>query len=111
MASKDYSTSHALGALGAVTDRIVEQIVDTTLHDDPEAATHWSSRTPAKHLGVTPNAVLRVWRAFGLRPDRTESFSLSKDPQFVEKARDVVGLYMSPPDNAVVLCVDEKSQF
>jgi len=99
-----------VGRPRTVTDEIVEQIVDTTLHEDPKAATHWSSRMLAERLGVTPNAVLRVWRAFGLRPDRTESFSLSKDPQFVEKVRDVVGLYMSPPDNAVVLCVDEKSQ-
>jgi len=99
-----------VGRPRTVTDEIVERIVDTTLHEDPKAATHWSSRMLAEQLGVTPNAVLRVWRAFGLRPDRTESFSLSKDPQFVEKVRDVVGLYMSPPDNAVVLCVDEKSQ-
>lgn len=93
-----------------ITDDIVERIVDTTLHEDPKAATHWSSRTLAKRLGVTPTAVLRVWRAFGLQPHRTETFSLSKDPQFVEKVRDVVGLYMSPPDNGIVLCVDEKSQ-
>lgn len=99
-----------VGRPRTVTDEIVEQIVDTTLHEDPKAATHWSSRMLAKHLQVTPTAVLRVWRAFGLRPDRTESFSLSKDPQFVEKVRDIVGLYMSPPDNAIVLCVDEKSQ-
>ncbi len=99
-----------VGRPRTVTDEIVEQIVDTTLHKDPKAATHWSSRMLAKQLGVTPTTVQRVWRAFGLRPDRTESFSLSKDPQFVEKVRDVVGLYMSPPDNAVVLCVDEKSQ-
>lgn len=93
-----------------VSDADVERIVDTTLHEDPVAATHWSSRALAKHLGVSPTAVLRVWRAFGLQPHRAESFSLSKDPLFVEKVRDVVGLYMSPPDNAVVLCVDEKSQ-
>jgi transposase len=89
---------------------MVERIVDITLHEDPKAATHWTSRMLAKRLGVTPTAVLRVWRAFGLQPHRTESFSLSKDPQFIEKVRDVVGLYMSPPDNAIVLCVDEKSQ-
>ena len=93
-----------------VSDLDVEKIVDTTLHQDPKAATHWSSRMLADHLGVSPTAVLRVWRAFGLQPHRTESFSLSKDPFFVEKVRDVVGLYMSPPDNALVLCVDEKSQ-
>jgi transposase len=99
-----------VGRPRTVTDSDVERIVDTTLHEKPKASTQWSSRMVATELGVSPNAVRRVWRAFGLRPDRTESFSLSKDPQFVEKVRDVVGLYMSPPDNALVLCVDEKSQ-
>lgn len=99
-----------IGRPRSVTDDVVEQIIDTTLHEDPKAATHWSSRTLADRLGVTQSAVARVWKAFGLRPDRTESFSLSKDPQFVEKVRDIVGLYMSPPDNALILCVDEKSQ-
>ena len=94
----------------SVTDDDVERIIDTTLHEDPKAATHWSTRMLAERLGVSQTAVSCVWRAFGLRPDRTESFSLSKDPQFVEKVRDIVGLYMSPPDNALVLCVDEKSQ-
>jgi transposase len=94
----------------SVTDDDVERIVDTTLHEDPKAATNWSSRMLADELGTSPSAVQRVWKAFGLRPDKTESFSLSKDPLFVEKVRDVVGLYMSPPDNALVLCVDEKSQ-
>ena len=94
----------------SVTDDDVERIVDLTLHKNPKAASHWSSRLLAEELGVSPNAVRRVWRAFGLRPDRTESFSLSKDPLFIEKVRDIVGLYMSPPDNALVLCVDEKSQ-
>ena len=91
-------------------DDQVEQIVDKTLHEDPKAATHWSSRMLADQVGVSRDAVQRVWRAFGLRPDRTETFSLSKDPLFIEKVRDIVGLYMSPPDNALVLCVDEKSQ-
>ena len=99
-----------VGRPRTVTDDDVERIVDTTLHDKPKGSTHWSSRRLAKHLGVSDGAVLRVWRAFGLRPDRTESFSLSKDPQFIEKVRDVVGLYMAPPENALVLCVDEKSQ-
>jgi len=99
-----------VGRPRSVTDEDVERIVDTTLHESPKAASHWSSRMLAKQLAVSPNAVRRVWRAFGLRPDRTESFSLSKDPQFIEKVRDIVGLYMSPPDNALVLCVDEKSQ-
>ncbi len=99
-----------VGRPRSVTDEDVERIVDTTLHEKPRGRTHWSSRRLAKELGVSPDAVRRVWRAFGLRPDRSESFSLSKDPQFVEKVRDIVGLYMSPPDNALVLCVDEKSQ-
>ena len=93
-----------------ITDSQVEQIVDVTLHKSPKAASHWSSRMLAQELGVSADAVRRVWKAFGLKPDRTESFSLSKDPQFIEKVRDIVGLYMSPPDNALVLCVDEKSQ-
>jgi transposase len=99
-----------VGRPRTVTDDDVQRIVDTTLHEKPKASTNWSSRMLAAQAGVSPNAVRRVWRAFGLRPDRTETFSLSKDPQFVEKVRDVVGLYMSPPDNALVLCVDEKSQ-
>ena len=93
-----------------VSDNDVERIVDITLHEDPKAATQWSSRMLADRLGVSRSTVQRVWKAFGLQPHRSESFSLSKDPYFVEKVRDVVGLYMSPPDNAIVLCVDEKSQ-
>jgi len=99
-----------VGRPRSISDDDVERIIDTTLHEDPKAATHWSSRTMAKRLGFTQSTVARVWKAFGLRPDRAESFSLSKDPQFVAKVRDIVGLYMSPPDNALVLCVDEKSQ-
>lgn len=99
-----------VGRPRTVTDEDVEQIIDVTLHEKPRASTHWSTRTLADELGVSRSAVQRVWKAFGLRPDRTETFSLSKDPQFIEKVRDIVGLYMSPPDNALVLCVDEKSQ-
>jgi transposase len=99
-----------VGRPRTVLDADVERIVALTLHEKPKGSTHWSSRQLAGELGVSPNAVLRVWRAFGLRPGRSESFSLSKDPQFVEKVRDVVGLYMAPPDHALVLCVDEKSQ-
>lgn len=99
-----------VGRPRSVTDEDVEQIIDTTLHVKPRSGTHWSSRMLAEHLGLSQSAVARAWKAFGLRPDRVESFSLSKDPQFVEKVRDIVGLYMSPPDNALVLCVDEKSQ-
>lgn len=99
-----------VGRPRTVTDDDVERIIDTTLHEKPRGQTHWSSRSLAAELNVSPNAVRRAWNAFGLKPGRAESFSLSKDPQFVEKVRDVVGLYMSPPDNAIVLCVDEKSQ-
>jgi transposase len=99
-----------VGRPRTVTDDHVQRIVDATLRQKPRASTHWSSRKLAKHLGVSCDAVQRVWRAFGLQPSRTESFSLSKDPQFIEKVRDVVGLYMAPPDKAIVLCVDEKSQ-
>lgn len=99
-----------VGRPRSITDEDVERIVDVTLHEKPKASTHWSSRMLASQLDLSPSAVGRVWRAFGLRPDRTETFSLSKDPQFVEKVRDVVGLYMSPPEKALVLCVDEKSQ-
>jgi len=99
-----------VGRPRSITDEHVERIIDVTLHEKPKASTHWSSRMLAEQLKLSPSAVGRVWRAFGLRPDRTETFSLSKDLQFVAKVRDVVGLYMSPPDNALVLCVDEKSQ-
>lgn len=93
-----------------IGDDKIEEIVERTLHSRPRGATHWSRRTLAKELGVSPATVNRVWRAFGLQPHRSETFSLSNDPMFIEKVRDVVGLYMSPPKNAVVLCVDEKSQ-
>ncbi len=99
-----------VGRPRSVTDAAVERVVDKTLHDRPKKGTHWSSRSLAKELGMTQSAVGRIWKAFGLRPDRAESFSLSKDPQFIEKVRDIVGLYMAPPENALVLCVDEKSQ-
>ena len=99
-----------VGRPRTVLDDDVERIVDATLHREPKGSTNWSCRSLSKDLGVSKDAVHRVWRAFGLRPDRAETFSLSKDPQFVEKVRDIVGLYMSPPDNALVLCVDEKSQ-
>jgi transposase len=88
----------------------VKQIVDATLHTHPKAATHWSCRTMAEAQEVSPATVQRIWDAHGLQPHRVETFKLSRDPQFVEKLTDVVGLYLNPPDKAVVLCVDEKSQ-
>ncbi len=99
-----------VGAPRRVTDRKVEEVVEKTLHTKPANATHWSSYSLAQEVGVSSSTVQRVWRAFGLQPHRSETFSLSRDPQFVDKVRDIVGLYMSPPTNALVLCVDEKSQ-
>lgn len=98
------------GAPRSVCDEDVAEIVRRTLTEKPKRATHWSTREMAKSSGVSHDTVARIWRAFGLKPHRSETFSLSEDPFFIEKIRDVVGLYMSPPDNAVVLCVDEKSQ-
>ncbi len=83
-------------------------MITLTLESQPENATHWSTRAMAKRVGMSQTMVSRVWRAFGLQPHRTETFKLSTDPAFVDKVRDVVGLYMAPPHRAVVLCVDEK---
>lgn len=88
----------------------VKQIVDTTLQTKPKGATHWSCRTMAKRHGVSAATVQRIWDAHGLQPHRVRKFKLSRDPQFVEKLTDVVGLYLNPPDKALVVCVDEKSQ-
>jgi len=90
-------------------DERVEEVVRRTLETTPKGATHWSSRKMAKQAAVSQSSVSRIWRAFQLKPHRTRTFTLSTDPFFTEKVRDVVGLYMNPPDNAVVLCVDEKS--
>jgi transposase len=90
--------------------RQVEAIVNATLHTTPRDATNWSSRTLARTQGVSEATVRRIWRAHGLQPHRTETFKLSRDPDFVHKLRDVVGLYLNPPDKALVLCVDEKGQ-
>jgi len=88
----------------------VKAIVEATLHTKPKDATHWSTRTMAKAQGVSNATVCRIWDAHGLQPHRVETFKLSRDKQFVEKLTDVVGVYLNPPDKAVVLCVDEKSQ-
>jgi len=93
-----------------VTDEQVEEVIVRTLESTPKDATHWSTRSLAAEVGLTQSAVHRIWRAFGLQPHRQERWKLSKDPQFVDKVRDVVGLYLNPPERAVVLCVDEKSQ-
>lgn len=93
-----------------ITDAKVEEAVTKTLESLPAAATHWSTRSLAKEVGLSQSAVVRIWHSFGLQPHRSESFKLSTDPFLVEKVRDVVGLYLNPPEHALVLCVDEKSQ-
>src|SRR5262252_5298889 len=98
------------GAPRSITDAQVEQVITRTLESMPEKSTHWSSRLMAEKTGLSQTAIVRIWHAFGLQPHRVENFKFSKDPLFVEKVRDIVGLYMNPPDHAVVLCVDEKSQ-
>jgi len=93
-----------------LSDAQVEQVIVRTLESKPPAATHWSTRTLAQATGINQTAVSRIWRAFALAPHRAETFKLSKDPLFIDKVRDIVGLYMNPPQRALVLCVDEKSQ-
>jgi transposase len=99
-----------VGAPRKITDQQVENVITKTLESRPANSTHWSTRLMAEEVGLTQNAIVRIWHAFGLQPHRVENFKFSKDPQFVEKVRDIVGLYMNPPDRAIVLCVDEKSQ-
>ncbi len=98
------------GAPCRIGDEQVAELVDRTLSERPEGATHWSLRSMARASGVSGTTVGRVWRAFGLQPHRAETFKLSTDPLFAEKVRDIVGLYLVPPERALVLCVDEKSQ-
>src|SRR5437764_14533959 len=93
-----------------LTDEKVEEVITKTLESEPRDATHWSTRSMAREVGLTQTAVSRIWRAFGLQPHRQDSWKLSKDPAFIDKVKDVVGLYLAPPERAVVLCVDEKSQ-
>ncbi len=88
----------------------VEQVVRITTEQTAQGATHWSTRTLAAHLGTSASAVARIWRAHGLKPHRVESFKLSNDPLFIEKLEDIVGLYLDPPEHALVLCCDEKTQ-
>jgi transposase len=98
------------GAPRKVSDAQIERVVRLTLESAPADATHWSTRAMAKRCSLSQTMVSRIWRAFGLQPHRVEGFKLSKDPQFIEKLRDIVGLYLNPPQRAVVLCVDEKAQ-
>ncbi len=99
-----------VGAPRTVSDEQVEEVVAKTLEETPRGETHWSRRSMARAVGLSADTIGRIWHAFGLQPHRSEGLRLSPDPQFIAKVRDIVGLYMSPPDNAVVLCVDEKSQ-
>ena len=94
----------------SVLDEKVSELIHKTLKTKPEGTTHWSTRTMADQIGLSHMTVCRVWRTFGLKPHLRDTFKLSTDPLFVEKVRDIVGLYLNPPENALVLCVDEKSQ-
>ena len=98
------------GTPRSITDAQVEDVITRTLESKPDNATHWSTRGMAKAVGLSQTAVVRIWQAFGLKPHKSETFKLSTDPLFIDKVRDVVGLYLSPPEKALVLCVDEKSQ-
>jgi transposase len=93
-----------------LSDAQIEEVIVRTLESKPSAATHWSTRTMAAATSINQTAISRIWRAFSLAPHRSETFKLSKDPLFIDKVRDIVGLYMNPPERALVLCVDEKSQ-
>jgi transposase len=98
------------GAPRSVSDDDVERVIVKTLEETPSNATHWSTRSMAAATGMSQSAVSRIWRAFALKPHLVDEFKLSPDPLFIEKVRDIVGLYLNPPDAAVVLCVDEKTQ-
>jgi transposase len=98
------------GASRTIGDSQVEEVVVKTLQSLPQGATHWSTRDMAQASGLGKSTIARIWKAFGLQPHRTQTFKLSPDPQFIEKVRDIVGLYLNPPAHALVLCVDEKSQ-
>jgi transposase len=98
------------GAPRKISDAQVEALITRTLESTPAQGTHWSTRTIAQAIGMSQSAISRIWRAFSLQPHRVETFKLSTDPFFVEKVRDIVGLYLNPPERALVLCVDEKSQ-
>jgi transposase len=98
------------GAPRCLSDAQVERVITLTLESTPAEATHWSTRLLARRCGMSQSAISRIWRAFALQPHRSETFKLSRDPLFIEKVRDIVGLYLNPPDRALVLCVDEKAQ-
>jgi transposase len=95
-----------VGAPRRITDKQIEEVLTKTLESTPANSTHWSTRGMAEAMGLSQNSIVRIWHAFGLQPHRVENFKFSKDPQFVEKVRDIVGLYLNPPDRAIVLCVE-----
>ena len=98
------------GTTRRLSDAAVERVLARTLETQPQAATHWSTRSLAQASGLSQSSISRIWRAFSLQPHRSGTFKLSRDPLFIDKVRDIVGLYLNPPDRALVLCVDEKSQ-
>jgi transposase len=98
------------GAPRTITDEAVEEVIAATLERQPRDATHWSRTSMAAETGLSKSTVGRIWKAFGLKPHQVDTFKISNDPQFIDKVRDVVGLYLNPPEKALVLCVDEKSQ-
>ena len=98
------------GAPRSLSDAKIEEVISRTLESKPDNATHWSSRSMAQRTGLSQSAIVRIWHAFGLQPHKEETFKLSSDPFFIEKVRDIVGLYLHPPQRALVLSVDEKSQ-
>jgi transposase len=98
------------GRTPTITERKVKRVVEMTLHNKPANATHWSTRTMARAAGISKASVRRIWRAHGLKPHQVRTFKLSRDPHFQEKMEDIVGLYLNPPEHAIVLCADEKSQ-
>ena len=98
------------GAPRTITDEAVEEVIAATLERQPRDATHWSRTSMAAETGLSKSTVGRIWKAFGLKPHQVDTFKISNDPQFIDKVRDVVGLYLDPPEKALVLCVDEKSQ-
>ena len=105
-----WEVAEGRGRKPTLTAEEVGQIVDATLQTKPAGATHWSCRTMAKAQGVSKATVNRIWQSHQLKPHRTKGFKLSRDPKFLQKLTDVVGLYLNPPEKALVLCVDEKSQ-
>jgi transposase len=104
------SDEYRAGRPRTISDEQVADVIKRTLETTPKDATHWSIRSMAEEIGLSHTTIRRIWNAFGLQPHRAETFKLSTDPLFVDKVQDVVGLYMSPPNRAIVLCVDEKSQ-